>query len=171
MTENVKKILEIIENAGHEAYIVGGCVRDYFLKKIPKDYDVTTSMEPHDVMELFRKAGYNVVPTGLKHGTVTVFPIGETEGYEITTYRTDGEYLDSRHPSSVSFTKSLKEDLERRDLTINAMAYSPKRGLVDLFGGQSDLKNKIIRTVGNPEDRITEDALRMMRAIRFSAQS
>lgn len=170
MTENVKKILEIIENAGHEAYIVGGCVRDYFLKKIPKDYDVTTSMEPHDVMELFRKAGYNVVPTGLKHGTVTVFPIGETEGYEITTYRTDGEYLDSRHPSSVSFTKSLKEDLERRDLTINAMAYSPKRGLVDLFGGQSDLKNKIIRTVGNPEDRITEDALRMMRAIRFSAQ-
>ena len=107
MTENVKKILEIIENAGHEAYIVGGCVRDYFLKKIPKDYDVTTSMEPHDVMELFRKAGYNVVPTGLKHGTVTVFPIGETEGYEITTYRTDGEYLDSRHPSSVSFTKNL----------------------------------------------------------------
>ena len=170
MTKSVEKILEIIEEAGHEAYIVGGCVRDYFLNKKPKDYDVTTSMEPTDVMNLFKKKGYNVVPTGLKHGTVTVFPKGETEGYEITTYRTEGEYLDSRHPSSVSFTKSLKEDLERRDLTINAMAYSPKRGLVDLFGGQDDLRNKIIRTVGNPYDRIGEDALRMMRAIRFSAQ-
>lgn len=167
---DVETILNIIEKHHEEAYIVGGCVRDFMLGKKPKDYDVTTSMLPDDVTDLFKKEGYNVVPTGLKHGTVTVFPKNGTEGYEITTYRTDGEYLDGRHPSSVSFTKSLAEDLSRRDLTINAMAYSPIRGLVDLFGGQEDLKNKIIRTVGSPEDRIKEDALRMMRAIRFSAQ-
>lgn len=167
---DVETILNIIEGQHEEAYIVGGCVRDFMLGKKPKDYDITTSMTPDEVSELFRNNGYNVVPTGLKHGTVTVFPKNGTEGYEITTYRTDGEYLDGRHPSSVAFTKSLSEDLSRRDLTINAMAYSPVRGLVDLFGGQKDLKNKIIRTVGNPEDRIKEDALRMMRAIRFSAQ-
>lgn len=170
MKKEVEEILNIIESIGEEAYIVGGCVRDYFLGKTPKDYDVTTSLEPNEVTILFKKHGYNVVPTGLKHGTVTVFPVNDKEGYEITTYRTDGEYLDGRHPSSVSFTKSLSEDLSRRDLTINAMAYSPKRGLVDLFGGLEDLSNKIIRTVGNPDDRIKEDALRMMRAIRFSAQ-
>lgn len=168
--KEVEIILSIIEDSGEEAYIVGGCVRDYFLGKIPKDYDITTSMNPDDVMLLFKKNKYNVVPTGLKHGTITIFPNNSEEGYEITTYRTDGEYLDGRHPESVSFTKSIKDDLSRRDLTINAIAYSPKRGFVDLFGGQEDIKNKVIKAIGKPEDRIEEDSLRMMRAIRFSAQ-
>lgn len=170
MRKIVEEILNIIEQAGGEAYVVGGCVRDHLLGKEPKDCDITTSMIPTDVTNLFRKAGYNVVPTGIKHGTVTVFPKGLEEGFEITTYRTDGEYLDGRHPSEVFFTTDLKEDLSRRDLTINAMAFSPKRGFVDLFGGKEDLENKIIRTVGDPNKRIEEDALRMMRAIRFSAQ-
>lgn len=168
--KEVEKILSIIELAGEEAFIVGGCVRDYFLGKEPKDYDITTSMNPKDVISLFKRKNYNVVPTGLQHGTVTVFPQNETEGYEITTYRTDGEYLDGRHPSSVTFTKLLKNDLSRRDLTINAIAYSPKNGFIDLFSGREDIKNKVIRAIGNPDNRISEDALRMMRAIRFSAQ-
>lgn len=170
MNVKAERIISIIESIGEEAYLVGGCVRDHFLGKEPKDFDITTSLEPDDVISLFKKNGYNVVPTGLQHGTVTVFESGDTEGFEITTFRIDGEYLDGRHPSDVVFTKSLAEDLSRRDLTINAMAYSPSRGIVDLFGGHDDLKNGIIRTVGNPEDRITEDALRMMRAVRFSAQ-
>lgn len=169
---HVKSILNIIESNGHEAYVVGGCVRDYFVGKMPKDYDITTSMLPDDVMTLFKNNGYKVIPTGIKHGTVTVIPSGSMtgEGYEITTFRTDGEYLDGRHPESVSFTSSLEEDLSRRDLTINAMAYSDSKGLVDIFGGLDDIKNKVVRTVGNPCDRFSEDALRMMRAIRFAAQ-
>lgn len=170
LPENVERILKIIENNGAEAYVVGGCVRDWHLGKEPKDYDITTSMLPEDVMKLFKKEKYNVVPTGLQHGTVTVFPDKNGEGYEITTFRIDGEYLDGRHPSSVSFTASLEQDLSRRDLTINAMAYSPKTGLVDLYDGLKDLKEGIIRTVGDPYERINEDALRMMRAVRFSAQ-
>lgn len=170
LPEDVKAILRILESAGHEAYVVGGCVRDFFVGKVPKDYDITTSMTPDDVMNLFKTKHYRVVPTGIKHGTVTVIPSSSTEGYEITTFRTDGVYLDGRHPSSVNFTASLEDDLSRRDLTINAMAYSDSRGLIDIFGGLDDINDKIIRTVRNPIDRFSEDALRMMRAIRFAAQ-
>lgn len=169
------QIINILEQAGAEGFVVGGCVRDSLLQEMgvdkqPKDWDITTSMEPDKVIALFKENGYNVLPTGLKHGTVTVFPVGCKEGYEITTYRIDGEYTDGRHPSNVSFAKTFKEDASRRDFTINAMGYSKSKGIVDYFGGMEDLKNGIIRTVGNPDDRFNEDALRMMRAVRFSAQ-
>ena len=157
-------ILHTLEEAGYEAYIVGGCVRDSRLGRNPDDWDITTSAKPEQMKELFRRT----VDTGLAHGTVTVL-IGK-EGYEVTTYRVDGDYKDGRHPEQVMFTASLTEDLKRRDFTINAMAYSPHRGLVDEFGGQEDLKNGIIRCVGDPLERFSEDALRIMRAVRFSAQ-
>lgn len=162
--EDVKNILDILRKAGYEAYAVGGCVRDSLLGKIPKDWDITTSALPYQVKELFIRT----VDTGIKHGTVTVLLHGI--GYEITTYRIDGEYLDGRHPSKVSFTASLEEDLKRRDFTINAFAYSEETGVKDLFGGLEDLKNKTIKCVGNPEERFNEDALRILRAVRFSAQ-
>lgn len=161
---DVKQIIRTLEQAGYEAYIVGGCVRDALLSRKPHDWDITTSARPSCVKELFART----VDTGLKHGTVTVM-IGR-ESYEVTTYRIDGAYLDGRHPEEVSFTALLPEDLKRRDFTINAMAYHPERGLVDLFGGQEDLKNRIVRCVGNAKERFSEDALRMMRAVRFSAQ-
>jgi len=164
LPEKVEYIIETLQNAGHEAYAVGGCVRDCMLGREPKDWDVTTSADPYEVKALFRRT----VDTGIKHGTVTVM-FGET-GYEVTTYRLDGEYEDSRHPKEVTFTKSLKEDLKRRDFTINAMAYNHKDGLVDLFGGKEDLEAGIIRCVGNPGERFDEDALRILRALRFSAQ-
>ena len=145
-------------------FLEPGCVRDSILQKHPKDWDITTKANPNKVMKLFDK----VVLTGLKHGTVTVMI--NNEGYEVTTYRTDGEYEDNRHPKEVKFVSSLKEDLARRDFTINAMAYNEKDGLVDYFGGVQDLNNKIIKTVGEPKKRFNEDALRMLRAIRFSAQ-
>lgn len=157
-------ILRTLEKAGHEAYVVGGCVRDCILGRIPDDWDITTSARPEQVKTLFRRT----VDTGLAHGTVTVML--EKEGFEVTTYRVDGEYEDGRHPKEVSFTASLNEDLKRRDFTINAMAYNPSRGLVDLFGGIKDLEEKMIRCVGNPMERFTEDALRILRAVRFSAQ-
>ena len=160
----VEFIINTLENAGYEAYAVGGCVRDTLLLRMPNDWDITTSAKPEQVKALFRRT----VDTGLAHGTVTIML--EKEGFEVTTYRVDGEYEDGRHPKEVSFTASLEEDLKRRDFTINAMAYNPKRGLVDLFGGQEDLENKIIRCVGDPLERFTEDALRIMRAVRFSAQ-
>lgn len=160
----VEFIINTLEDAGYEAYAVGGCVRDTLLLRKPNDWDITTSAKPEQVKALFRRT----VDTGLAHGTVTIML--EKEGFEVTTYRVDGEYEDGRHPKEVSFTASLKEDLKRRDFTINAMAYNPRRGLVDLFGGQEDLENKIIRCVGNPLERFTEDALRIMRAVRFSAQ-
>jgi len=162
--EDVKFIINTLINNGYEAYIVGGCVRDSILQKHPKDWDITTKANPEEVMKLFDK----VILTGLKHGTVTVMI--NNEGYEVTTYRTDGEYEDNRHPKEVKFVSSLKEDLARRDFTINAMAYNEKDGLVDYFGGIQDLNNKIIKTVGEPKKRFNEDALRMLRAIRFSAQ-
>ena len=164
LPEKVEYIIEILQNAGHEAYAVGGCVRDCMLGREPKDWDVTTSADPYEVKGLFRRT----VDTGIKHGTVTVM-FGE-DGYEVTTYRLDGEYEDARHPKEVTFTKSLQEDLKRRDFTINAMAYNHKDGLVDLFGGTEDLKEGIIRCVGNPGERFDEDALRILRALRFSAQ-
>lgn len=162
--KGAKKIIETLNGAGEEAYIVGGCVRDALLGKVPYDWDITTSAEPMKVKSLFRRT----VDTGLKHGTVTV--LDGDDSYEVTTYRVDGEYEDGRHPKEVSFTRSLEEDLKRRDFTINAMAYHPETGIVDLFEGQKDLAQKIIRAVGNPVERFTEDALRMMRGIRFSAQ-
>ena len=162
--KNAETILHILENAGYEAYVVGGCVRDSILGRKPDDWDITTSAKPEQVKELFHRT----VDTGLQHGTVTV--LMEKEGYEVTTYRVDGEYEDGRHPKEVTFTASLEEDLKRRDFTINAMAYNPSGGLVDLFGGLEDIDRKIIRCVGDPLERVTEDALRIMRAVRFSAQ-
>ncbi len=162
--EDVKFIINTLIKNGYEAYIVGGCVRDSILQKHPKDWDITTKANPEEVIKLFNK----VVLTGIKHGTVTVML--NKEGYEVTTYRSDGEYEDNRHPKEVKFVNSLKEDLARRDFTINAMAYNEKDGLVDYFGGIQDLNNKIIKTVGEPKKRFNEDALRMLRAIRFSAQ-
>ena len=162
--EKVEYILNRLRDEGYEAYAVGGCVRDTLLSKEPKDWDITTSAEPEQTKELFRRT----VDTGIKHGTVTVL-LGD-DSFEVTTYRIDGEYEDSRHPKNVTFTKCLSEDLLRRDFTINAMAYNPKEGIVDLFGGQKDLENKLIRCVGNPFDRFSEDALRILRAFRFSAR-
>ena len=162
--KEVQIILRTLSRAGYEAYIVGGCTRDSILGRQPKDWDVTTSAAPEQVKALFART----IDTGIKHGTVTVM-IG-TEGYEVTTFRVDGEYEDGRHPKNVTFTRSLKEDLKRRDFTINAMAYNPETGLVDLFGGVDDLKAGVIRCVGEPHARFTEDALRVMRAVRFAAQ-
>lgn len=162
--EKAEIILHTLEEAGYEAYVVGGCVRDSILGRSPDDWDITTSAKPEEVKALFRRT----VDTGLIHGTVTV--ILDKEGFEVTTYRVDGEYEDGRHPKEVSFTASLEEDLKRRDFTMNAMAYNPKRGLVDLFGGVQDMENRIVRCVGNPMERFTEDALRILRAVRFSAQ-
>ncbi len=162
--DGAEQILRTLREAGHEAYVVGGCVRDSLLQRVPDDWDITTSARPEEVKSLFRRT----VDTGIQHGTVTVM-IGR-EGYEVTTYRVDGEYADGRHPKQVTFTPSLLEDLKRRDFTINAMAYSPEEGLVDEFGGMEDLERGILRAVGDPVLRFTEDALRMMRAVRFSAQ-
>lgn len=161
---SAEKILRVLEENGHEAYVVGGCVRDSILGRSPDDWDITTSASPEQVKELFRKT----VDTGLQHGTITV--LIDKEGFEVTTYRVDGDYEDGRHPREVMFTSSLEEDLKRRDFTINAMAYHPDRGLVDLFHGMEDMEQKVIRCVGNPMERFREDALRILRAVRFSAQ-
>lgn len=157
-------VLEQLRDAGYEAYVVGGCVRDSLLHRMPDDWDITTSAKPEDTKRIFRRT----VDTGIQHGTVTVMV--DRTGYEVTTYRIDGEYADGRHPEHVTFTASLLEDLKRRDFTINAMAYSPAEGLVDEFDGIGDINRRVIRAVGDPVQRFTEDALRMMRAIRFSAQ-
>ena len=162
--DSVQFIIRTIEEAGFEAYAVGGCVRDSILGRVPDDWDITTSAKPEDVKRLFT----HTVDTGIQHGTVTV--LIKKEGYEVTTYRIDGEYEDGRHPKEVNFTSLLSEDLRRRDFTINAMAYNDRNGLVDLFGGREDLKNGMIRCVGEPRERFEEDALRIMRAVRFSAQ-
>lgn len=158
------RIIRRLQEAGHEAYIVGGCVRDSLLGRIPGDWDITTSALPQEVKGLFRRT----VDTGIQHGTVTV--MDGNEGYEVTTYRLDGAYEDSRHPVNVEFTRSLNEDLKRRDFTINAMAYNDVDGLVDIFDGVGDLERGIIRSVGCAGERFGEDALRIMRAVRFSAQ-
>lgn len=162
--KKVEIIINTLEEAGFEAYAVGGCVRDALLGRTPNDWDITTSAKPEQVKVLFHRT----VDTGIAHGTVTV--LLEKDGFEVTTYRVDGEYEDGRHPKEVTFTASIEEDLKRRDFTINAMAYNPKKGLVDLFEGQKDLEDKVIRCVGDPLERFTEDALRIMRAVRFSAQ-
>jgi uncharacterized domain HDIG len=164
LPDKVKYIITKIEDAGYEAYAVGGCVRDSVIGRTPDDWDITTSAEPRQVKALFRRT----VDTGIRHGTVTVML--EKEGFEVTTYRIDGEYEDGRHPKEVIFTGRLEEDLRRRDFTINAMAYNERSGLVDLFGGAEDIRNRTVRCVGKAEERFDEDALRMMRAVRFSAQ-
>lgn len=161
---NVERIIRTLNDHGYEAYAVGGCVRDTLLDRKPGDWDITTSARPQEVKELFRRT----IDTGIQHGTVTVMM--DRTGYEVTTYRIDGEYEDGRHPKQVEFTSSLIEDLKRRDFTINAMAYSHETGIVDEFGGVEDLNAKTIRCVGDPMERFTEDALRILRAIRFSAQ-
>ncbi len=159
-----EEILEKLNNHGFEAYVVGGCVRDSLLGRRPGDWDITTSARPEEVKAIFGRT----IDTGIQHGTVTIMK--GKEGYEVTTYRIDGEYEDGRHPKEVAFTSNLLEDLKRRDFTINAMAYSHRDGLVDAFGGIEDLKQGRIRCVGNAMDRFTEDALRILRAVRFSAQ-
>lgn len=164
LPDSVEKIIHTLETAGYEAYAVGGCVRDALLGLTPDDWDITTSAEPEEVKALFSRT----IDTGIKHGTVTVRLNGKS--FEVTTYRIDGKYEDGRHPEEVTFTKSLEEDLKRRDFTINAMAVNDRTGIVDLFGGQEDLKAGIIRCVGDPMERFSEDALRMMRAVRFAAK-
>lgn len=165
MPKNVDTAIDLLQSAGFEAYAVGGCVRDSLLGKTPNDWDITTSAKPEDMKSVF--ADFHCIDTGIKHGTVTVVIDGEP--LEITTFRLDGEYEDNRHPKSVTFTSNLGADLGRRDFTVNAMAYSKMTGTVDLFGGQNDLKNKIIRCVGDPDRRFNEDALRILRALRFAS--
>ena len=162
--QSATEIIETLNSHGYEAYIVGGCVRDSILKREPMDWDITTSARPDEVKKLFRRT----VDTGIEHGTVTVLSKGD--GYEVTTYRTDGKYDDHRHPKEVEFAPTLDEDLKRRDFTINAMAYNPAEGLIDLYDGQKDLKSRIVRCVGNPYERFEEDALRMLRGVRFAGQ-
>lgn len=162
--EKVNMIIDELTRHGYEAYAVGGCVRDIILGREPEDWDITTSATPLEVKQLFRRT----VDTGIEHGTVTV--LLDKDHYEVTTYRLDGEYEDNRHPKEVSFTSSLTEDLKRRDFTINAMAYNEKEGLIDLFGGVQDLNNGVIRCVGRAIERFDEDALRILRAVRFCAQ-
>lgn len=162
--EKVNKIIHTLQEHGYEAYAVGGCVRDSFLGREPMDWDITTSAMPEETKALFP----HTFDTGIEHGTITV--LLDHEGFEVTTYRVDGKYEDSRHPKEVIFVRNLKEDLLRRDFTINAMAYNEKDGLVDIFGGMDDLKAGIIRCVGNAQARFSEDALRILRGIRFAAQ-
>lgn len=164
MPRQAEKIIETLEKSGFEAYIVGGCVRDCLLSRKPGDWDITTSASPQNIKEIFPYT----IDTGIEHGTVTVMM--EYQPFEVTTYRVDGTYEDHRRPNQVQFTKSLKEDLLRRDFTINAMAYNPGQGLIDLYEGKKDLKNGIIRCVGDAQQRFDEDALRILRALRFQAQ-
>lgn len=164
LPKKVKKILDKLQVNGYEAYAVGGCVRDTILGRNPKDWDITTSATPEQMKVVFSRT----IDTGIEHGTVTVM-IG-TEGFEVTTYRIDGEYEDARHPKEVIYTRNLLDDLKRRDFTMNTMAYNEQVGLVDKFDGLEDLKRGMIRCVGNPKERFSEDALRILRAIRFAAQ-
>lgn len=161
----ILKAMDILRLNGHSAYAVGGCVRDSVMGRTPNDWDMTTSATPEEMKRAFD--GFRIFPTGVKHGTITV--IISSHPIEITTMRIDGDYSDSRHPESVSFTERIEEDLSRRDFTVNAMAYSPETGLVDPFGGRLDTERKIIRCVGNPDKRFHEDALRILRAIRFAS--
>lgn len=167
LSNNAERLISVIEQQGYKAYAVGGCVRDYLLGRDCDDVDIATSATPFDIEQILTDNCISFIETGLKHGTVTALLDGES--FEITTYRTDGSYLDSRHPENVSFVTNLREDLSRRDFTINALAYNDSRGIVDAFGGQQDIKDRLIRAVGDPDTRFKEDALRIMRAIRFSS--
>ena len=163
--QEVNIILSRLEMSGYEAFCVGGAVRDSIMGIVPGDWDITTSALPEETRQVF--SDFKTIDTGLKHGTLTV--IIDHKPYEITTYRIDGEYGDNRHPEAVSFTRNIEDDLARRDFTVNAIAYNPKKGIVDPYGGQSDIYNSIIRTVGDPHRRFNEDGLRIMRALRFSS--
>lgn len=165
LPENISRALDMLESAGHEAWVVGGCVRDSLMGIIPHDYDITTSALPAETEQAF--AGYRLIETGLKHGTVTVLAVGSP--IEITTYRVDGEYRDSRRPERVTFTRNIRDDVSRRDFTMNGIAYNPKQGYFDEFGGAEDIKAGVIRCIGKPEKRFREDALRILRGLRFSA--
>ena len=168
--EYIKNCIEMLEASGYSAYAVGGAVRDSLLGKEPSDWDVTTSAEPEETLDVFKN--FRTIPTGIKHGTVTVLA-NDGEKYipvEITTFRIDGEYRDSRHPESVEFSKDVRDDLSRRDFTVNAIAFNEKEGIIDAFDGQNDLEKCIIRAVGDPEKRFSEDALRILRAFRFASQ-
>lgn len=164
--KDANHIIHTLQNNGHSAYVVGGCVRDSILGRNPHDWDICTSATPDEILSIFKDN--KIVETGLKHGTVTIIINGEP--YEVTTYRIDGKYSDNRRPDTVTYTDNLVEDLKRRDFTINAMAYNDDEGLIDPFNGIEDIENKIIRCVGSAEDRFEEDALRILRAIRFASQ-
>ncbi|WP_028829200.1 CCA tRNA nucleotidyltransferase [Proteocatella sphenisci] len=166
MPENAEYIIDTLYKSAYKAYIVGGCVRDFLLGEEPHDWDITTDARPEDVKQIF--SHLKTVDTGLKHGTVTL--VIEGDSFEITTYRTEGSYIKNRKPESVTFVTSLREDLKRRDFTVNAMAYNRVDGLKDYFGGKDDLKSGIIRCVGDPDQRLSEDALRIMRALRFASE-
>lgn len=168
LPDDVQEIMSVIKKYGATSYVVGGCVRDSILGKEPHDWDICTPALACELLVEFEEKGYGVIPTGLQHGTITVHL--NDNNYEITTFRRDGEYSDGRHPDTVEFTSDLIYDLERRDFTINAMAYNPEEGLVDPFNGCRDIQNRIIRCVGNPDDRFQEDGLRILRALRFSVQ-
>ena len=161
----VSAVIERLNACGYEAYAVGGCVRNFMLGIEPKDYDVTTSANPEQTEAAL--VGYRIVETGIKYGTVTV--ISDGMPIEVTTYRVDGEYTDNRRPENVTFTTKLAEDLKRRDFTVNAMAYNPKTGIVDIFGGRADLESGVLRAIGDPDERFNEDGLRIMRALRFAS--
>ena len=164
--DNISIVLDKLHNAGYEAYLAGGCVRDGLMGREPSDYDITTNALPRQTAACFED--FTVIETGIKHGTVTVVSGGEN--VEITTYRIDGTYADHRRPDTVCFTPRLEDDLSRRDFTMNAMAYSPERGLVDKFGGQDDIIERVVRCVGDPYERFEEDALRILRALRFASE-
>ena len=168
LPDDVQEIMSVIKEYGATRYVVGGCVRDSILGREPHDWDICTSMLPGELLVVFEEKGYRVIPTGLQHGTITVHLNGSN--YEITTFRRDGKYSDGRHPDTVEFTSDLIYDLECRDFTINAMAYNVEEGLIDPFNGYQDIQDKIIRCVGNPNDRFREDGLRILRALRFSVQ-
>ena len=165
LPSDVKLILSMLEEKGYRADIVGGCVRDHILGAVPSDYDITTSARPEQIKEVF--SNMRVLDIGIKHGTITV--ILNDVPYEITTYRTESEYLDHRHPSRVDFADKLSDDLGRRDFTMNAIAYNINDGITDIFYGRKDIEAKVVRAVGNPRERFFEDALRILRAVRFSS--
>ena len=162
--QGAKALIKRLEEHGHEAYIVGGCVRDSLMGKCPSDWDICTSAHAEEMLDIF--GDKRVIPTGIQHGTLTI--LVDDGAYEVTTFRIDGEYVDHRHPKSVAFTSELAEDLSRRDFTINAMAWHPERGLIDLFNGKEDLQNRLVRAVGDPLQRFNEDGLRMLRMVRFA---
>lgn len=166
LSQGAKKALELLHNSGYEAYVVGGSVRDMLMGTKAHDFDITTSATPSQMKKVFD--GYYTVDTGIKHGTITF--VYEKEPIEITTYRIDGDYKDSRHPERVEFTTNLSNDLSRRDFTINALVYNDSEGIIDLFGGQNDIKNKTIKAIGDPKKRFEEDALRILRGVRFASQ-
>lgn len=168
LPKEVMVVFQLLEKNAFEAYLVGGCVRDSLVGRTPKDWDFTTNATPEEITCVFETAEYKVVPTGIKHGTVSV--VIDSEVFEITTFRTDGKYKDGRHPETVEFSKSIEEDLSRRDFTMNSIAYNPKKGFIDPFGGKEDILNKVVRANGLATERFNEDALRIMRAIRFSSQ-